>query len=236
MASFLVVGATGATGKAVLKELLSGRSEVGTVVTIGRRNIGDDVRSMIDASKLDEIVVESLDVMSDETIPQRVMSKGPIDVAFCCLGTTRAAAGSAEAFKKVDVEYVDSAATLAKSCGAKVFGLVSAQGASKNVWASDWKPFHGLLYAKCKGIAEESVIQKGFEHTIIMRPGLLDRQENARFGEKLFKGIMPTIRTSDLARVMINESISKLPLNTQGDVKIYEMKEIQSLSRATDKP
>jgi oxidoreductase len=61
-------------------------------------------------------------------------------------------AGSAEAFKKVDQEYVAASAELAKASGAKYYGLVSAQGANPNVWASDLKPFHGLLYTRTKGL------------------------------------------------------------------------------------
>lgn len=244
MTSFLVFGATGATGKAVVKELLSPTrsGDVARVVTVGRRKL-DDIASdgSLDGSKLDEVIVDSLDRMDDE-VRARVMSGGPIDISLCCLGTTRSAAGSADAFRKVDVEYVDAAASLAKSCGTRVFGLVSAQGASKNIWASDWKPFHGLLYAKCKGLAEERVKNQGFDHTIIMRPGLLDRQEASRFGERLVKGILPCVRTDALARVMIHVSMSKCPPRSEtvnsttntshGDVSIFEMKEIQCLSRS----
>lgn len=235
MTSCLVFGATGATGRAVVQELLSGRSDVGRVITIGRRGIDDDVKATLDGTRLEEVVVESLDCLkgSDgdiENVKERVLAQGPVDIAYCCLGTTRGAAGSADAFRKVDVEYVDISASFAKSCGAKVFGLISAQGASKNMWASDWKPFHGLLYTKCKGLAEECVLKQGFQNTIIMRPGLLDREESARFGERMFRGILPTIKTRDLARVMINQSM----LAQQDHVKIFEMKEIQRQSRQNE--
>ena len=238
MASCLVFGATGATGRAVVQELLSGRSDVGRVITIGRRGIDDDVKSTLDGTRLEEVVVESLDCLKGrdghdtiaENVKERVLAQGPVDIAYCCLGTTRGVAGSADAFRKVDVEYVDISASFAKSCGVKVFGLISAQGASKTIWASDWKPFHGLLYTKCKGLAEECVLKQGFRSTILMRPGLLDREESARFGERMFRGILPTIKTRDLARVMINQSM----LAQQEPVKIFEMKEIQRQSRQNE--
>ncbi len=62
------------------------------------------------------------------------------------------AAGSAEAFKKVDLHYVEAAAKAAAAAGVPHFSLVSAQGARAGLWASDLKPFHGLLYAKTKGL------------------------------------------------------------------------------------
>lgn len=62
------------------------------------------------------------------------------------------AAGSAEAFKKVDLHYVEAAARAAAAAGVPHFSLVSAQGARPGLWASDLKPFHGLLYAKTKGL------------------------------------------------------------------------------------
>jgi oxidoreductase len=59
--------------------------------------------------------------------------------------------GSAEQFKKVDYEYVAKSAELAKKANVPHFSLVTAQGANANVWASDMKLFHGLLYTQTKG-------------------------------------------------------------------------------------
>lgn len=67
-------------------------------------------------------------------------------------------AGSAEQFKKVDHDYVEKSAELAKAAGARYYGLVSSGGANANLWASDLKPFHGLLYAKTKGRVSPTVV------------------------------------------------------------------------------
>ncbi len=61
------------------------------------------------------------------------------------------AAGSAEAFRKVDLHYVEATARAAKAARVPHFSLVSAVGANAKIWASDLKPFHGLLYTKIKG-------------------------------------------------------------------------------------
>lgn len=65
----------------------------------------------------------------------------------CCLQV----AGSADAFRKVDYDYVAKSAELAKKANVPHFSLVTAQGANGNVWASDIKLFHGLLYTQTKG-------------------------------------------------------------------------------------
>ena len=55
----------------------------------------------------------------------------PVSDAFCCLGTTRRAAGSAAAFRRVDFDYIVAFARLAMRAGALRFMLVSSLGASR---------------------------------------------------------------------------------------------------------
>ena len=60
-------------------------------------------------------------------------------------------AGSAEAFRKVDLVYVEKAAKAAKAAGVQHFSLLTAQMANSKQWANDMLPFHPLLYIKTKG-------------------------------------------------------------------------------------
>ena len=71
-----------------------------------------------------------------------------VDDAFCCLGTTRKDAGSAEAFRRVDFDYVVAFARLAKRAGARRFMLVSSLGASPN---------SRFLYPRTKGECEAAI-------------------------------------------------------------------------------
>jgi oxidoreductase len=64
------------------------------------------------------------------------------EAGFCCLGTTRSDAGSAEAFRKVDFGYATSFASWCKKSSIPQFHLVSSQGANSRSW------FH---YMKVKG-------------------------------------------------------------------------------------
>src|SRR5712692_7364428 len=50
------------------------------------------------------------------------------DDAYCCLGTTRRAVGSDEAFRRVDFDFVLGYARAAQRAGAVRFILVSAMG------------------------------------------------------------------------------------------------------------
>jgi len=149
---------------------------------------------------------------------------------FCALGTTRSQAGSAENFRKVDLTFVSNAAKVSKESGVSEFSLVSAQGANAGLWSSDFKPFHGFLYSKTKGMAENAVKQQGFKYSTIMRPGLLDRQESARWIEKSFSKIIPSVSCAQVAKVMIAEAErNAASTNDVGapKVTVWNMSEIQ---------
>jgi uncharacterized protein YbjT (DUF2867 family) len=84
--------------------------------------------------------------------------------AFCCIGTTIAAAGSQEAFRAADVDAVLLFAQAAKAVGATRFSVVSAARAS-----SDSRNF----YLRTKGEMEEAVASLGFPSLDIFQPSLL---------------------------------------------------------------
>ena len=86
------------------------------------------------------------------------------DVALCCLGTTQRAAGSPEAFAKVDHIYVAELARLAVARGVPRFVLVSAVGAD---------PGSPVFYNRIKGRAEAAVSELPFKAVHILRPSLL---------------------------------------------------------------
>ncbi len=69
------------------------------------------------------------------------------DIAFCCLGTTRAKAG-VKGFVKVDHDYVVDSAARLKDSACQDFHLLTSKGANA---ASSF------LYPKTKGQAENKV-------------------------------------------------------------------------------
>jgi oxidoreductase len=163
-----------------------------------------------------------------ESNPQVTSALSGADSVFCALGTTRAVAGSAEAFKKVDYEYIAAAGRAAKKAGVPHFGLVSAQGANANLWASDWKLFHGLLYAKTKGLAEESIKGQNFSYVTILRPGLLNRGGTDRTLEKVWSKVVSSVPVSKVAAVLIAdaEKFAVGGVAVDEKVKIWNMTEI----------
>lgn len=101
---------------------------------------------------------------------------------FLCLGTTRARAGSAEAFREIDFGFNYEAARLAAAAGANQVLLVSSMGANAE---------SSFLYPRVKGELENAVRELDFWAIRIFRPSfLLGKRPESRWGESLAIGIM----------------------------------------------
>jgi len=81
--------------------------------------------------------------------------------AFCCLGTTIRAAGSQEAFRRVDVDHV---LAVARAAQAQRFIVISSAGAD---------PHAASFYLRTKGEMEEALVAMNLAALDILRPGLL---------------------------------------------------------------
>ena len=224
--SAIVLGPTGATGRYVLAELLRS-NEWNDVKIIHRRNINfDEMKTYtgyefndIQKGKLKECVI-NMEMIGDEKYTDEF--KG-YECVFCCLGTTRDAAGSAEGFRKVDLYMVRDSAQNAKKAGVKQYNLLTSKGANPNIWANDWGISHPLFYAKVKGLAENEVIKCKFDKTSIFRPGFLERPGSARLMEKFVTGLP----VADLAKCMVFDAENN-DVNDGGLFKLYYHKTILS--------
>src|SRR5690606_1371057 len=112
----LIIGATGATGKDLVNQLLQD-SEFTKVDIFVRKPI------TLQHPKLNAHIVDF-----DKPNEWKDLVKG--DVAFSCMGTTLKDAGSKEAQRKVDFDYQLNFSKSAKENGVDDFILVSAYGAS----------------------------------------------------------------------------------------------------------
>merc|ERR1712106_298069 len=193
----LVMGATGETGKEVLRHLVMS-PEFSSIVSIGRRKL-----ELPDESSYDKVVQKIVDF--DNLDSHETDFKG-IDQAFCCLGTTRSKSGP-DGFVKVDHAYVLSAAKLLKKNDCSDFHLLTSKGSIANSW---------FLYPSTKGKTENDVTALGFDHLSIYRPGLLlCERENGRFFEGLLQSLARhtdgsswwSIPTEMVARAMVQNSL-----------------------------
>jgi uncharacterized protein YbjT (DUF2867 family) len=159
-----IAGATGFIGSQLL-ELLKDDAVIGNVQVLSRRPLDLPTKFTV--------------IQGDLLQPALT---GPLDVAFCALGTTMAVAGSKEAFYRVDHDLVLAFAKAAKAQGAEKFVLVSSIGA--DVGSSNY-------YLKVKGEAESDLRALGFRSLVILQPSLLmgERRE-FRFGERVGQGAM----------------------------------------------
>eukprot|EP01111_Echinosteliopsis_oligospora_P011486 TRINITY_DN3807_c0_g1_i1.p1 TRINITY_DN3807_c0_g1~~TRINITY_DN3807_c0_g1_i1.p1 ORF type:complete len:271 (-),score=75.70 TRINITY_DN3807_c0_g1_i1:468-1280(-) len=178
----VVLGATGATGKALVRELLQAE-KWDKITTIGRRAVKDDVFSDISdaSSRLHQIVTDT-----DKNQYNDVKSSfANNDAVFCCLGTTIKQAGSDENFKKIDLHLVHNGGENASAASVPHFSLLTSSSASTDSW---------FLYTRTKGEAEEAIKALNFKSIGIFRPSLLmtDREES-RPMEALARSVFPKI-------------------------------------------
>lgn len=153
----LLVGATGLTGDYCLTRLLA--DDVFSHVTVLAR------RPLERTDPKLTVHVVDFDHLGDHAEAMAV------DAVLCCLGTTHRAAGSPEAFAKVDHIYVAELARLTAARGASCFVLVSSVGAD---------PGSPVFYHRVKGRAETAVSELPFKAVHILRPSLLlgERRES----------------------------------------------------------
>lgn len=159
----LILGASGFIGQHLTQQLLAG-NYYSTVKVLVRKPME------LEHPKLEQ-------QLYDYDQPQAELLSA--DDVYCCLGTTIKTAGSPEAFRKVDYDYVVETTALAKQQGAKNLGVVSSMGADAN---------SKLLYSRVKGEMEAAVQAQGWEKLYIARPSLLlGEREEFRLGESLGK-------------------------------------------------
>ena len=156
----LIIGATGATGKDLVTQLLADDtySEVHCFV---RKPLA------LSHPKLHAHVVnfDTPEVWAD-------LLQG--DVAFSCLGITLAVAGSKEAQWRVDYDYQYAFAQQCKANGVPTFVLVSAAMANAQ---------SKVFYNRMKGQLEDAVKALEFKRLIIFQPSILIRSNSDRGAE-----------------------------------------------------
>ena len=179
MKTALVIGATGATGKDLVAQLLEDPAFVNVHVFVRR-----DVDLHHDKLHVHVVDFDKMDEWKDQL-------KG--DVLFSALGTTIKKAGSQQAQWKIDYTYQYEVAKSAKANGVETMALVSS------AWATaDSKVF----YTRMKGQLEDDVKKLGFRSLSIMRPPSLIRKDTDRFGERISVSLLQALNKIGLLRTL----------------------------------
>ena len=192
----IIIGATGATGKQLLNQLMQNQN-CELVTSIGRKPVLDGAKN----DKLVDIVVESLSNLSATE-----KSWEGNDVFFNCIGTTRQRAGGAKEFIHIEAGISNEAAKMASNAKIHHASLVSAKGANHTTWAKDW--IHPLLYMRTMGQKEQTILSNySFNHVSIFKPGMLIRLQGKQTWFESFsesKGF--GLRVDTLASAMIRNA------------------------------
>ncbi|HBQ5417311.1 TPA: NAD-dependent epimerase/dehydratase family protein [Klebsiella pneumoniae] len=175
MSQVLLTGATGLVGGHLLR-LLQNEPRMSTIAAPTRRPLAPA-----------EGVFNPHDPQLTDALAQVV---DPVDIVFCCLGTTRREAGSKEAFVHADYTLV-----------------VSAMGANAH------SPF---FYNRLKGEMEAALIEQDWPRLTIARPSMLSgerekKRANETFLAPLFRllpGNWKSIAARDVAIALLAEALS----------------------------
>ena len=192
MSQVLLTGATGLVGGHLLRMLLNA-PDIKSIAAPTRRPLSDISG-----------VFNPHDPQLTDALAQVV---DPVDIVFCCLGTTRREAGSKEAFVLADYTLVIDTALVGKKLGAQHMLVVSAMGANAH------SPF---FYNRVKGEMEEALIAQQWPRLTIARPSMLvGEREKKRAGEtllaplfSLLPGNLKSIDARDVASALLAEALS----------------------------
>lgn len=192
MNQVLITGATGLVGGHLLRMLLN-EPKIHSIAAPTRRPLADMPGVY---NPYDPQLSDALAQVTD-----------PVDIVFCCLGTTRREAGSKEAFIHADYTLVVDTALTGRRLGAQHMLVVSSMGANARSL---------FFYNRVKGEMEEALIAQAWPKLTIARPSMLlgDRNRH-RFTETLFApffrllpGNWKSIDARDVARAMLADALS----------------------------
>ena len=206
----LVLGANGATGKAVLKRLKDTNNKF-NVFALARKPKPEGFNGTW--------------IQQDNMIP--VPDIKP-DHIMCCLGTTKKTAGSAEKFIKIDHDLVIELATaFHKQNPNATLSYISSMSADAN---------SSFLYTKSKGRTENDLMAIGFKRCYVLRPGFLvldGKRPDERWLESAFIFLIKIIPFKDLLSVSVDK-VAKCMIKLaedQPEQVIYENSHIHKMTK-----
>lgn len=205
----VIAGATGLTGEHLLDRLLS-EPTVARVLAPSRRPLASHPHLENPVGELDQL------------LPTLT---GPVDTAFCCLGSTLKQAGSQEAFRAVDHDLVLAFARRARELGARHLVVISALGANAQ---------SSVFYNRVKGETEEALKAMGWPQLTIARPSLLlGARREFRLGERLAAQLLRWLpgKYRGIDACALARALWRLALEEQNGVRVIESADLRRLGR-----
>jgi uncharacterized protein YbjT (DUF2867 family) len=206
----LIIGATGATGKDLVKVLLQDPYYTEIAIFIRRP-------SGINHPKLTEILT---DFDNLEEVSKSIEG----DVLFSCLGTTLKAAGSKTKQWHIDYEIPLVFADMARKNDVPSIVLLSAYGASAT---------SKVFYSQVEGKLEEAIAALEFDQYIIFRPGTLLRKDTDRWGERISGTLLHFLNSFGIIRKfrplstsILAEKLAKAPQTLTTGKHVIELNKI----------
>lgn len=205
----LLAGATGLTGEHLLDRLLN-EPTVERVLAPTRKPLAAHPRLENPVGPLQSLLGQL---------------NGPVDTAFCCLGSTLKQAGTQDAFRAIDFDLVLAFARRARELGARHLLVISSLGAS---------PDSSIFYCRVKGEMEAALEAQDWPQLTIARPSqLLGPRLELRLSERiaaplsqLLPGKYHGIEACTLAR-----ALWRLALEEGDGVRIVESDELRKLGK-----
>ena len=211
----IVIGATGAVGKELVRALLDDAHYTEVSVFV-RRDPG------VTHPKLTAHVINF-----EQPDTWRALVTG--DVLFSALGTSLKQAGSKEAQRRIDYDYQHMFAEAAHANGVPHLVLLSSLGADSR---------SSIFYLRLKGELDDAVQRLGFDTVHIVRPPSLIRPEAKRLGEtavvKILQGLNAVGIAKNLAPMSVDtvaRCMMEIGTENHGGVQIITGQDIRDYMR-----
>ncbi|WP_031569289.1 hypothetical protein [Rheinheimera texasensis] len=204
----LIIGHTGATGKALLDQLIAS-DDCESIVAFGRRESIEHKG----VAKLTQHIVPNMLEIASQPLAHAIGANS----AFCCIGTAFHdvfKSSKAAEYRSTDFGIATEFAKYSKAAGVEFFSFISGQGANSK---------SSMNMYRVKGEVEDFVTELQFERAAYLRPGSLDRGNDASTTEKILTlwGLIG-LPVADLARAMFN-----ITMTQTNNVQVYDGKSIR---------
>lgn len=191
----IILGATGETGKILLKLLLEDQRYTKLIV-FGRRSVG------FTNDKLQEFIIDLFEL-------DKYQSQFIADEVFCCIGTTKAKTPNKDDYRKIDYGIPTISARLCSENKIDTYLVISALGANAD---------SRVFYNRVKGEMEMEVLARNIPNTYILQPSLIagpreEKRAMEYLGKLMFRLLNPllfgrfkkyrSIESSSIANAMI---------------------------------